>query len=182
MKKYSLTFWATAVAALPHIAHAEGLKLISFSTLLVEMASFAILVFVFMKFVWPPLMNAIEKRQQEIADGLAAGEQGRRELEEASQEKSALLQQAREQGKGVLSDAEQRKASILDEAKREAEAEKARIIEQGRRDLEAERAAMYRDVENQLSGLVIAGAAQILQREVDAKAHNDIIDSLKKKL
>ncbi len=164
----------------PSLAHAGELKLLSFTTLIGEMITFAILVWVMFKFVWPPLMGAIETRQKEIADGLAAGEQGRRELEDADKEKATLLQTARQQGSSLVSDAEQRRVSIIEAAKQEAETEKARIIEQGHRELEADRISMNREMQGKLGDLVIAGASQILQREVDAKLHNDIIDSLKK--
>lgn len=166
----------------PAMAAEGGLKLLSFSTLLGEMITFAILVWVMMKFVWPPLMKAIESRQKEIADGLAAGEQGRQELLAAEEEKSALLSEARAKTGDIVAGGEKRRTAIVEAAKQEAEAERARIVEQGRRELESERVAMQREMEQKLGGLVIVGATQILQREVDAKAHQDIIESLKKGL
>lgn len=176
MKKFLLF----VLLIVPNLAYAEGLKLLSLSTLIGQLITFAILIWVMKKFVWPPLMGAIETRQKEIADGLAAGEQGRRELDDADKTKAEILQEARQKSSGLISDAEQRKVSIIEAAKQEAEVEKARIIERGRRELEAERVSMNREIEDKIGGLVVAGASQILQREVDAKLHNDIIESLKK--
>ena len=172
------------LAAMPALAASEGggLKLISFTTLLGEIATFVILIWVVMKFVWPPLMNAVETRQKEIADGLAAAEEGKQSLAVAAEEKNMLLKEARERAGVLVADGEQRKSAIVDSAKTEAESERTRILEQGRRDVESERAAMQREMEQRLGGLVIAGAAQILQREVDEKSHADIVESLKKGL
>lgn len=159
-----------------------GLKLLSFTTLIGEMITFAILVWVMMKYVWPPLMNAIENRQKEIADGLAAAEQGRQELASAGEERDALLKEARAKTSDLLADGEQRRNAIVDAARQEAESERARIVELGRREVDAERVAMQRDMRQKLGGLVVAGATQILRREVDASAHQDILDGLKKSL
>ena len=171
-------------AVTPALAASEsgGLKLISFTTLLGEIVTFAILIWVVMKYVWPPLMNAVETRQKEIADGLADAEEGRQSLAAASERKEELLKEARERVGVLVAEGEQRKSAIVNAAKTEAETERARILEQGRRDVIAERAAMQREMEQQLGGLVIAGATQILQREVDEKSHTGIIESLKKDL
>lgn len=167
-----------AAATTPALA-AGGLKLISFSTLLGEIVTFAILVYVVMKFVWPPLMAAIETRQKEIADGLAAAEQGKQELAAANERKDELLSGARAQVGVLIADGEKRKNDIVDSARAVAETEKERILEQGRRDLELERSAMCRELEHKVGELAMAGAAKILAREVDAKTHTDIVDSLK---
>jgi F-type H+-transporting ATPase subunit b len=178
MKRY----WFSAGLLLSPAAFAAegGMKLISFSTLLGQLIALTIFIWFSMKYVWPALMKVIETRQQEIADGLAAGEQGKRELSEANTQRESILQKAREQGSHLVSDGEQRKAAIIDSARQEAEAEKARIIEEGRKTLDTERVAMRREMESKLGGLIIAGASQILQREVDDKAHQDIVDTLKK--
>lgn len=166
---------------MPATALAEGgLKLLSFSTLIGEIIAFTIFIWFVMKFVWPPLMNVIETRQKEIADGLAAAEQGKQALADADRQKSEVLSQARAQSGEMVADGEKRGHAIIDAARQEAENEKTRIIEQGRRDVETERIAMQRDMEEKLGGLIIAGAEQILQREVNAQAHQDIVDAMKK--
>lgn len=180
--KRVLFFAATVLAAMPGTAAAEGFKLLSFSTLLGQIITFAILVWVVMKFVWPPLMKAIDERQKDIADGLAAGERGRQELQSAEEEKSTLLSGARAKISDLLAGGEKRRNEIIEAAKKDAETERARIVEDGRREVEAERLAMQRHFEEKIGGLVVAGAAQILQREVDKKAHQDIIASVKESL
>ena len=174
--------WLAMAALLLPVAHAAegGLKLLSFSTLIGQMITFAILVWVMMKYVWPPLMNAIESRQKEIADGLAAAEQGRQELASAGEEKELLLKEARAKTGDIVADGEQRRSNMIEAAKQEAETERARIIELGRREVDAERISMQREMQEKLGELVVSGATQILRREVDAKAHQDIVDSLKK--
>lgn len=159
-----------------------GFKLLSFTTLLGEIITFAILVAVVMKFVWPPLMNAVETRQKEIADGLAAAEQGKQDLESAKTRKDELLADARAKAGQLLAEGEKRKSEIVDSARGEAESEKARILEQGQRTLEQERAKMVRELQERVGELAVAGASRILAREVDAKAHDEILDGLKKKL
>ncbi|MGI9307351.1 MAG: F0F1 ATP synthase subunit B [Gammaproteobacteria bacterium] len=179
-RKAAAAFLAAAVAA-PAAAEG-GLKLLSFSTLVGEIITFLILVFVVMKFVWPPLMNAVETRQKEIADGLAAAEQGRQELAAADARKTELLADARAKAGSLLAEGQKRKSEIVDAARGESESENNRILEQGRRDLALERAAMCRELQSKVGELALSGAAQVLGREVDAKAHEDIIASLKKSM
>ena len=174
---------ATATAVLAAPAAAEGgLKLLSFTTLLGEIITFAILVWVVMKFVWPPLMKAIEARQKEIADGLAAADQGRQDLQAAEERKTELLAEARDKAGQIIADGEKRKSEIVDAARGEAETENARIMEAGRQELALERTAMYREMQQKVGELALVGASKILMREVDEKAHADIVESLKKDL
>lgn len=179
MKRAALLAVALAATA---PAAAEGLKLLSITTLLGEIITFAILVWVVMKFVWPPLMNAVESRQKEIADGLAAADQGKQELAAATGRKDEMLSDARDRASQLIAEGEKRKSEIVNSAKGEAEAENARILEQGRKTLELERSAMCRELEQKVGELALAGASQILAREVDEKAHADIVDSLRKSL
>ncbi len=180
--KRTLTAAFAAAAVFPAAAAEGGLKLLSFSTLLGEIITFAILVYVVMKFVWPPLMNAVETRQKEIADGLAAAEQGKQELSAATARKDELLADARGKAGALIAEGEKRKNDIVDSARGEAEAESARVLEQGRRNLELERAAMCRELEQKVGELALSGAEQILAREVDAATHAGIVESLKKNL
>lgn len=173
--------WALLFSASPAAAEG-GFKLLSFTTLLGEIITFAILVWVVMKFVWPPLMRAVETRQKEIADGLAAAEQGRQDLAAAESRKDELLADARARAGQILAEGEKRKNDIVESARGEAEAENVRILEQGRRALELERSAMSRELQQKVGALALAGASRILAREVDAKAHEDIVESLKQKL
>lgn len=182
MRRTGILTATAALLALAAPASAEGLKLLSISTLLGEIITFAILVYVVKKFVWPPLMKAVEDRQKEIADGLAAAEQGRQELESAQSRKDEMLKDARAKASAVIAEGEKRRAEIVESAKAEAEAEAERILEQGRRNLEMERSAMRRELVQEVGALALAGATRIVEREADAAAHEDIIKSLKKDL
>ena len=175
---------ALALTTLPSAGAAEGggLKLLSVTTLLGEFITFGILIWVMMKFVWPPLMTAIESRRKEIADGLAAAEQGKKDLAAAADEKAAIVKEARAAAGKIIAEGESQKAAIVASAREEAENEKKRIVQQGVREVETERAAMQRDMQKRIGGLVVSGAARILGREVDPKAHADIVDSLREKI
>lgn len=171
-----------AAAALPAPAFAAGLNLLSLWTLLGEIVTFAILVWVVMKYVWPPLMGAVETRRKEIAAGLAAGEQGRQELEAAEKRKDELMADANAVAAKRLEDSRKRGEEIVAQARREAESEKARIVAAGHQEVEAEKAAMRRELQNKLGELVVVGAARVLDREVDPAAHAGMVDSLKRQL
>ncbi len=173
---------AGGTVAFPAFGAEGGLKLLSVTTLIGEIITFAILVWVMMKFVWPPLMGAIESRQKEIADGLAAAEQGKKELADAASSRQQIVAEARASAGKLVGEGEERKAAIVASAREEAEGERSRIVEQGRREVENERAAMRREMQQRVGGLAVVGAAKILRREVDEKAHADIIDSLQKGL
>lgn len=164
------------------VAGAADLKLVSFSTLFGEIVTFVILLWVVKKFVVPPIMNAIETRQKEIADGLAAAEAGKQSLVSAEVEKNTMLSEARARGGEMVADSEKRGGEIVEAARREAESERVRIVEAGRREVEAERVAMQRDLREKVGALIVAGAEQVLRREVDAKAHQDIVDAMKKEV
>ena len=169
-------------AVLPVPAFAAGLNLLSLWTLVGEIITFAILVWVVMKYVWPPLMNAVEERRKEIAEGLAAGEQGRKDLDAAEKRKDELMADANASASKRLEDSRKRGEEIVAEARREAEAEKARIVESGHQEVEAERTAMRRELQGRVGALAVAGAEKILGREVDAAAHAGMVDALKKEL
>ena len=171
-------FGASAVMA----AEGGGLKLLSVSTLIGEIITFGILVWVMMKFVWPPLMTAIDNRRKQIADGLAAAEQGKKDLANAATEKADIIKEARAAAGQIIADGEEQKTAVIAAARTAAETERARIVQQGKREVETERAAMRRELQKKLSGLAVAGAARILGREVDPKAHADIIESLREKV
>ena len=167
-------FAAVAALALPATAQAAegGLK----------MLTFAVLVYVMMKFVWPPLMRAIENRQKEIADGLSAGERGRQELADAERQKAEMLAAAKTKSAELVAEGEARRAAMIGAAQQEAEEERERIIASGRADVEAQRMAMQRELEAKLAGLVLEGASKIIQREADKKLHTSILQSLKEQM
>lgn len=169
-------------AVFPAPAFAAGLNLLSLWTLVGEIITFAILVWVVMKYVWPPLTNAVEQRRKEISEGLAAGEQGRKDLEAAEKRKDELMADANAAAAKRLEDSRKRGEEILAQARRDAEGEKARIVAAGHQEVEAERASMQRELRQKLGELAVAGAARILNREVDPAAHAGMVESLKKEL
>ena len=143
-----------------------------------QMLTFAILVWVTMKYVWPPLINAIDQRNKEIADGLAAGEEGSRRLAEAEQRTQEMLVEAEVQASARVRAGTVRRDEIVAGATDLAKAEQAKIVAEGQRQISAERAAMVRELQEQYADLVITGAGRILRREVDGKTHADIVDGL----
>jgi F-type H+-transporting ATPase subunit b len=146
------------------------------------MIVFFVLAWFTMKFVWPPMMKAMDDRRQKIADGLAAADKGKADLAQAQARISLIEASSKTENHARILEAEKQAAGIIDEARREAEAEKARIVAQAKVDAEQEvkraRDALRGDVAN----LAIKGAEQILKREVDAKAHAELLDQLKAQL
>ncbi|OAJ70529.1 F0F1 ATP synthase subunit B [Methylobacillus sp. MM3] len=151
-------------------------------TLLAQAVSFAILIWFTVKFVWPPLLNAVETRQKQIADGLAAGERGRHELELASKRASQDLHTAKEKASAIIAQAEKRAAEIIEEAKNNAKVEGERILTGAKAEIDQEVNRAKEGLRQQVSQLAIAGAEKILRREIDAKAHSDMLAAIANEL
>jgi F-type H+-transporting ATPase subunit b len=140
----------------------------------------AMIVFVWfaMKFIWPVLMNVIEERRKIIADGIAAGERGQKELAEARHGSEAILAEARQKAIQVTDLAHKRGTDLVNEAKNTAVAEGQRLVSQARAEIENEKNRARDGLRNEVSALALAGAAKVLGREVDAKAHAQLIEEL----
>lgn len=151
-------------------------------TLLAQAVSFAILIWFTVKFVWPPLLNAVETRQKQIADGLAAGERGRHELELASKRASQDLHTAKEKASAIIAQAEKRAAEIIEEAKNNAKVEGDRILTGAKAEIDQEVNRAKEGLRQQVSQLAVAGAEKILRREIDAKAHSDMLAAIANEL
>lgn len=134
------------------------------------------------KFVWPPLVRAIEARQKEIADGLAAAEQGRRSLETSTTQADEAIQQARSRAAEILSQAEKRSAQMIDEARQAAREEGAREKNAAKAEIDQEVTRAREQLREQVAALAVSGAEKILRREVDAKAHAELLDGIKRQL
>ena len=147
-------------------------------TLISQAIAFSIFIWFTVKFVWPPLLRAIEERQKTIADGLAAGERGRHELELASQRSSDVLKEAKQRASEIILQAEKRASEIVEESKRTAKEEGDRIILGAKADIEHELFSAKEALRQHVAELAVAGAAKILRREVDAKAHADMLTSI----
>ncbi|HEV2007450.1 MAG TPA: F0F1 ATP synthase subunit B [Burkholderiales bacterium] len=151
-------------------------------TLFAQAITFAAFIWFTAKFVWPPLMRAIQTRQQQIADGLAAGEKGRQELELSGKRASAELAKARERAQEIVALAEKRAAQMVEEAKGLAREEGNREKGAAKAEIEQEVARARETLREQVVALVVAGAEKILRREVNAQAHSDLLNQLKREI
>jgi len=148
------------------------------ATLLGESIAFIVFVWFTMKYVWPPLNGAIEERQNKIADGLAAGERAEKDLELAQEKATEQLKEAKAQAADIIDQAKKRATQIVDEETQKGHDEREKIISQGHAEVIAERNRAKEDLRQQVSVLAIAGAEKILERQIDAAAHSDILDKL----
>lgn len=148
------------------------------ATLIGQTVAFFIFVWFCMKYVWPPLMNAIEERQKRIADGLANADRAAKDLELAQAKATEQLREAKATANEIIESANKRKAQIVEEAKAEADAERARIIAQGKAEIEAERNRVKEELRKQVATLALVGAEKILERSIDQAAHSDIVEKL----
>lgn len=148
------------------------------ATLIGQLVAFAVFVWFCMKFVWPPLMQAIEQRQKEIADGLAKSERGQKDLEIAQERATEQLKEAKTQAAEIIEQAKKRGSQIVDEETQKGHAEREKIIVQGHSEVEAERNRAKEELRQQVSALAVAGAEKILAREIDAAAQSDIVEKL----
>jgi len=131
-----------------------------------------------MKYVWPPIMNALDERKKKIADGLAEAEKGHHELELAEKRSIEILHEGKEKSKEFIDQAQKRHDEIVDEAKDDAREEGQRILHAARVEIEQERQEAKETLRAEVSALAIAGAEQILMREVDKNAHDDVLDKI----
>ena len=151
-------------------------------TLIAQAIAFAILIWFTVKFVWPPLLGAIEKRQKEIADGLAAAQEGKASLEVAAKKTTQQLNEAKQKASEIISQAEKRASEILEEAKHQAKTEGDRIILGAKAEIDQEINRAKEGLRQQVSSLAIAGAEKILRKEIDAKAHAEILTAIANEL
>lgn len=148
------------------------------ATLIGQLIAFAVFVLFCMKYVWPPLMAAIEARQKTIADGLAASERGAKDLELAQAKATEQLKEAKQQAAEIIEQAKKRANQLIDEETQRGHAEREKIISQGYAEIEAERNRAKEDLRKQVAALAVVGAERILQREIDAAAQDDIVEKL----
>jgi len=148
------------------------------ATLIGELIAFVVFVMFCMKFVWPPIMGAIEGRQKEIADGLAASDRAAKDLELAQESATAQLKEAKAQAASIVDAAKKHEAKIIEEAAAKAQAEKEKILAAGHTEIETERNRAKEELRAQVALLAVAGAEKILERSIDAAAHSDILDKL----
>ncbi len=147
-------------------------------TMLGQLIAFIMFVTFCMKFVWPPIMNALHERKKTIADGLAAAERGHREQQLAEERAKKVLWENKTQATEIITRAEKRASEIVDEAKEEARAEGKRLLVAARADISQEVNIAKEALRAQLASITIAGASKVLEREIDVKVHNELLNKL----
>jgi F-type H+-transporting ATPase subunit b len=150
---------------------------INFS-LFAQAAVFFLLIWFTVRFIWPPLLNAIEKRQKEIADGLAAASEGRNALDAAAKKSEGTLNEAKQKASEIIGQAEKRASQIVEEAKGSAKTEGERILAGAKSEIDQEVNRAKEGLRTQVSALAVAGAEKILRKEINAKAHSDMLSKL----
>ena len=151
-------------------------------TLFAQAVVFAAFIWFTVKFIWPYMLRAIETRQKTIADGLAAAEQGRRSLETSTRQAEDAVSQARRRAAEILAQAEKRAAERVDEARTAAKEEGNREKTAAKAEIEQEVTRAREQLRDHVASLAVAGAEKILRREVDAKAHADLLEAIKRQL
>ena len=151
-------------------------------TLIGQTITFIIFVWFCMKFIWPPITNALNERRRTIADGLAAAEEGQRERERGKEDAAQLVERAKLQAKDIIARAEKRGAEVVAQASDEARVEGERILTAARSEIEMEVNRAREQLRAQVAQLAVAGASQILAKEVDQKAHERMLQELSQSL
>lgn len=151
-------------------------------TLIMQAVAFMIFIWLCAKLIWPPLMRAIETRQKQIADGLAAGDEGRRELANAEKRMAAMLAEAKGKSAEIVATGERFKSETVEQTKIEAKAEGERIIAAAKAEIQQEVARAKEQLRDAVADLAVAGATKILKKDVDTKVHAELLAQLKREL
>jgi F-type H+-transporting ATPase subunit b len=152
------------------------------ATLVVQMLVFAIFVWVVMSFIWPIILGAMNEREKKIASGLAAAEQGQKDLSEAKSRAEDVIKEARARAMAIESQAQTRANQIIDEARKAASLEGEKALAAAKSQIELESNKARDQLRGQVVSLAVAGAKRVLEREVDAKTHGELLDQLAAKL
>ncbi|MFC3608134.1 F0F1 ATP synthase subunit B [Stutzerimonas tarimensis] len=147
-------------------------------TLVGQTIAFAFFVWFCMKYVWPPLTAAMQERQKKIADGLDAAGRAQKDLQLAQEKASSTLKDTKDQAAKILEQANKHASAIIEEAQHQARAEGERLVASARSEIEQEVNRAKDQLRAQVAALAVAGAEQILQSQVDAKVHNDLVKKL----
>jgi len=148
------------------------------ATLIGQAIAFLIFIGFCMKYVWPPIIEALDERKKKIADGLAAAERGRHEQELAEKRAQQVIHEAKEQANEIISQAQRRGNEIVDESKDNARIEGDRILTSAKAEIVQEANRAKDELRSQVGAVAIAGAAKIISREIDDKVHTDLLDEL----
>ena len=147
-------------------------------TLIAQALAFAALIWLIATFIWPPLLKAIEERQQKIAEGLAAADRSQKDLAQAQDKVNELLKEARSKANEIIDQAHSRANQIVDAARDEAIAEAGRQKAAALAEIDASANRAREELRKQVSALAVGGAEKLLHREIDANAHKALLDEL----
>jgi F-type H+-transporting ATPase subunit b len=147
-------------------------------TLIIQMIVFAILVWFTMRFVWPKILGPLEQRQRKIAQGLAAAEEGEKELSAARGKADAIVREARERANQIIDHAQHRANELVEQAKGTASSESARIVEAAHQQIELDTTRAKESLRREVAGIAVGAASKLLGREIDARTHADLLDKL----
>ena len=151
-------------------------------TLFAQAVTFLLFIIVSVKWVWPMVLKKIEERQKLIADGLAEAERGRSSLAEAQKQTDVLLRDARARAQEIVVSAEKAAAQRIEDSKAQAKTEGERLVTAAKAQINQEVQSAKQQLREQVATLAVSGAEKILRREVDAKAHADMLNQLKAQL
>ena len=147
-------------------------------TLIVQMIVFILLIWFTMKFVWPMILGPMNEREQRIAHGLAAAEQGEQALAEARGKADAIVREARERANQIIDHAQHRANELVEQARGTASNEGARLVAAAQQQIELDTTRARESLRREVAGIAVAAAAKLLGREIDAKKHSDLLDQL----
>jgi F-type H+-transporting ATPase subunit b len=148
------------------------------ATLIGQSITFIVFVWFCMKYVWPPLMTALEERRAKIADGLAAAERGQKDLELAQSKVSDNLKEAKVQAQDIINQAQKRANEMVDEAKGIAREEAEKIKNAAAADIDQQINSAREQLRKEVSSIALSGAEKILKREINAEAHGEVLDDM----
>jgi F-type H+-transporting ATPase subunit b len=152
------------------------------ATIFGQAITFAILIWFTMKFVWPPIMAALDERARKIADGLAAAERGKQDLAQAEQRSNEALNEAKTKAAEIIALSEKRRNEIIEEAREAAKVEADRVKSQARAEVDQEILRAKETLRDQVADLVVSGAEKILRREINAQAHSELLTAIRAEL
>jgi F-type H+-transporting ATPase subunit b len=147
-------------------------------TLIIQGVAFFLVVLGVMKWLWPPLMNILEQRQKTIAEGLAAGNKGQKDLDEAKVKSQEIIREARDKAVQIVDQASKRANEIIEEAKGTAQSEAQRIVAQAHEEIALDTTKARESLRKQVANLAVQGASRLLEREIDPKTHAQLLDKL----
>ena len=147
-------------------------------TLVVQMIVFATLILITMKWIWPPILQAMDERQRKIAQGLAAAEEGEKELSQAREKADAIIREARERANQIIDHAQHRANEVVEQAKGAASTEGARIVAAAQQQIELDTTRAKESLRREVAGIAVGAASKLLGREIDAHAHADLLEQL----